>query len=230
MAKETAEQKLLKVIEVSGGGDTPAPAPAGEIAPSAQSQEAQKTLESVKSVGVSLPPFMQGIVTFIQGGHGFGLREINKILPVCIALVTVFFVMDFRKGMEGSKKEIRFAVPKTTAMLSDGILPAFRNVSEYVTVINRRNIFHPLEKKLVEKKANTSSDKQHLVEKITDLKLVGISWLDSAESATAMIEDDKTSITHFLKVGDSVKGVRIHTIYADSVILSYGQETITMSL
>ena len=53
-------------------------------------------------------------------------------------------------------------------------------------------------------------------EQTKDLKLVGISWLDSAESASAMIENTQSGVTYFLKSGEQINSVTVKQIFADS--------------
>jgi type II secretory pathway component PulC len=106
-------------------------------------------------------------------------------------------------------------------------------LAEYASVVSERNIFHPFEKKVIEEKAAAEEvvvPNQKIKSKMVDFKIVGISWLDTPQSATVMIEDTKTQITHFLRAGENLQGVQVKTIYADRVILSYEGETLAVNL
>ena len=233
MAKETAEQKLLKLIESTDKDSLP-----GQSDSSAGSPEAQKVLNSVKSVGLpaaTVPPFLTNLLSFLKGqtaGKGappFGLREINRILAVLVVFIVLFFIKDFRNGLNQSSQEIDFSDYESVASLGRSTMPTWKDLSAYVTVVSRRNIFQPYEKKEIEV-ADAPEVNDRINQKVSGLKLVGISWLDSPESITVMVEDESTSVTHFLMAGDELRGVKIDSIYADRVTLSYQGETIDISL
>ena len=59
------------------------------------------------------------------------------------------------------------------------------------------------------------------------MKLTGISVNPTDPSQTfCMIEDVEKNITTFLKVGDSILGLKVANIREDSIILQYQGETI----
>ncbi len=238
MPKETAEQKLLKLIETAdsadqpGGGDQASPEP--EASP-----EAQQTLASVKSVGVGLPSvsmdgvtaLLKGPLSFLRSPSTFGIRELNTVMILLILGLGAYFVSDFSRGVKLSKKEFHFDETVDRKTSSELVLPEIRDLAEYASAVSERNIFHPYEEKVVQKKQDAVTEKNIVIKnKAQNLKLVGVSWFDSAETATAMIEDGKTSITHFLKVGDKIQDVTIQKIFADQVILSYQDETLAIGL
>ena len=65
---------------------------------------------------------------------------------------------------------------------------------------------------------------------MSKFKMVGIAWLDVPESATVMLEDTATHMTHFLKEGDKVEDVIVKIIYTDRVVFSRANEEITIKL
>jgi hypothetical protein len=237
MAKETAEQKLLKLIEATESQGKPAQA---SSAPAASAQEAQKVLQSVSGIGVSsvgLPSFFQNIFALLKGQPKgpmvFGLREINKILLVCIVIVVIFFTTDFMNGMKLSQKEFRFFIGKNIVAAGDSFLPAFRDLKEYVTAMARRNIFQPFEKKVEEQKAAQPaelSSVERVIQQMKDWRLVGISWLDTPDSASAMMENTATGVTYFLKPVDKIQNVTVKNIYSDSIIISFQGQEMEMKL
>lgn len=234
MAKETAESKLLKLIEETDAKDKASgPAPA---VPSA-APEVAKVLSSVSSVGVggiALPPFLQNLFSFFYRGsqpsQGFGLRQANQLLFLIIIAGGVFFVADFSRGMKEAQRQFAFSVKQVPFDLKESVLPAPKDAAEYVSIVAQRNIFRPFEKKAEEAKIAVPLENQRIKDKVANLKLVGISWLSSPETATVMIEDKNTTITHFLKTGEDLEGVKIDVIYADRVEMSFQGEKMTMNL
>ena len=242
MAKETAEQKLLKLIEATEAENPGAAAPAADqpvINPAAR-----ETLSSVQAIGVStipVPPFIGELINMLRhpGQHSSGPREmgvglVNKALLAAIVLIIAYFVSDFSSGMKAAQRPIQFRQPR--APESQGafvsIADAIKDISQYVTVVSARNIFQPFERKVEEIAAAEAVPEPNQVinEKISTLKLVGISWLDSPDTVTVMIEDTETQVTHFLKRGDDLKGLVVDNIYTDRVDLSYQGETAMMKL
>jgi len=234
MSKETAEQKLLKLIETTDSSEEESAAPSS----SADAAEAaQQALASVKSVGfpsVSMDGFasiLKNPLSILQSPTTFGIRELNYLMVLLILIFGVYFTSDFSKGMQLSKKEFHFDEEVELATSNELVLPVIRDLAEYATTVSVRNIFHPYEEKIIEVKQEAVTEKNIVIKnKAQNLRLVGVSWFDSTETATAMIEDGKTSITHFLKVGDRIQDVTIKEIYADQVILSYEEETLAIGL
>lgn len=235
MAKETAESKLLKLIEASDAADGAAK-PAAADAAAGQSAPAADVLSSVSSVGVggiALPPFLQKLLApFFAAGQArtFGLRELNILLVLVIVVVAGLLVREFSQGAKESRRQIAFEVTQRSVDGSLAAVPFAKEVVDYVAVISQRNIFQPFEKKVEEIKVVQPVENQKIKDKVTNFKLVGISWLNSPETATVMIEDKSTSITHFKRAGEELNGVTINAIYADRVEMRFQDETLTMSL
>ncbi len=249
MAKETAEKKLLKLIEQTEAQEASiAAAPSDDP----REGEAAETLQAVQSVGVAglrLPPFLQplnavfGFLRRAGSGEGpllprrFGLREFNMLLACAAAGAAIFLARDLRSGMalvhrgpvlpdlaSAARREIRVN------------LPSVRDLNEYLARVSARNIFQPFQPK-TRQAAETAADapagpdrKAEAREKASTLRLVGISWQDDPGSLTALIEDVNTSVTHFLRKGDEINGVTIKDILRDRVILTYEGETITVKM
>lgn len=238
MAKDTAESKLLKLIEETDAKDKTA----NPAAPAAASPDVTKVLNSVSTVGVgsvSLPPFLQKILSAFTAkpGAGFGLRFFNQVLLFVILGVGVFFVMDFSKGMKQSQVEVAYEVVQSEDDGKEVALPTINDVVDYIATVSSRNIFRPFEKKAEEAKIVAPLENQRIKDKVVNFKLVGISWLSTPETATAMIEDKATSVTYFLKTGDDfgkmkqdLQGLKIDVIYADRVEFSFQGEKLTMNL
>lgn len=238
MGKPTAESKLLKLIEETDAKDN-AGAPA---ASSVAEPSVSKVLSSVSGVGVSavaLPPFVARIFAFLlpAGEPSAGLRFVNMVLLVAIFVVGYFFVMDFSKGMRRSSEEIVYEVKQVLADGQPMSLPTIKDVADYIAAVGERNIFRPFEKKVEEAKVVVPLENQMIKDKLANFKLVGISWLNSPETATAMIEDKSRSITLFIKAGEdlsksseTLKGVSLDVIYADRAEFSFQGEKMTLNL
>ena len=57
---------------------------------------------------------------------------------------------------------------------------------------------------------------------------MGISWLDRVDTASVMLEDTEKKVTYFLKKGEGIDNIIVKTIYADSAVLGYENEEITI--
>ncbi len=245
MAKETAEQKLLKLIEA-----TEAQEPASAAAPSSSSAasvnaDAQKTLDSVQSLGMGTLTLPSGIgqlfqlirnpATMAQIPQTLSVRELNKVLFFALLLVGAYFVSDFSKGMKSAQRSIQVEIPALTSSqkgLAGRLENIVKDVTEYMSLVSYRNIFQPFERKVevVDEAVEEVLPNQLIAEKLNQFKLVGISWLESPDSVTVMIEDHQTEVTHFLKTGEEFLGVKVEKIYADSVDFSYMGERMNVRL
>lgn len=236
MAKETAEQKLLKIIEAT---DAQQGAPAAAGASSSAAGIAQQMAASVKSVnvGFQIPAFLNSILSSFNnrssgsGAPSLGLREINHLLLAVIALGVLFLVFDFSRGVKYADQEIAYTVKSKSTANLENLIPTVKDIAQYVQVVSRRNIFQPYEKKEeVVEVPKSPEEMRRIHERAKDLKLVGISWLDSAESASALIENKNSGVTYFLRQGETINGVSIKKIFADSVILTADGDDLKLNL
>ncbi len=233
--KETAEQKLLKIIEAQGGAASAAPASSPA---SPEANVAQQVADSVKSSGLpSLPPFIQSLGNIFKLGASsknlavhFGMREVNYLLLLAVMMVGTVLALNVFSGMRLLKKRVSFSAARGGVNALGNFIPPVIEISQYLDNFRRRNIFKPFEKLEVKESALTPEASTGLSAKTKDLKLVGVSWLDSAESASVMIEETTSGNTYFLTTGEKIRDVTIKTIYADSVILSYQGEEIALHL
>ncbi len=247
--KETAEQKLLKLIENSKGQKDAPPAaqssaPSDSVTPVAppvaSEQVAMKVAQSVRSPalpGIALPVFLQNLGgVFKKGGApgamvGLGLRQVNSLLTLTTVAVMFFFTGKLFLGWSQMNQQISFLLDGKVTRTGEReqLIPLTKDVAYYLDLVQTRNIFKPYEKKQG-KETKFTGDNRVVASKTEHLKLRGISWLDSAETASAIIEDADSGMTYFLKQGDQVKDVTVKTIYADQVIMSYEGEEIAIKL
>ncbi len=236
MAQETAEQKLLKIIE---SAETPK-APTQPAPTQSSEQVVQQVAAAVKGGGlpfISMPAFFQNLLGLVKGrasadktAVAFGLREFNRLLLGAILVFTIVFAKSFMSGMEFSQKEINLAVKTKISKVPDNLIPKTNGLPDYLMSITRRNIFLPFEKKEIEEAAVATEPIRRIIERTKDLKLVGISWLDTPESASALIENTISGVTYFLRVGEKINNVTVKKIYADAVILRFEEEEIEFRL
>lgn len=193
--KETAEQKLLRMIESSS-----------TAAATAKTQ--QKVVKK------------QTLLTVV--------RLANQLLLVVILVLGAYFVFEIIKGTALLTKKIEFNTDGTVKGLpgaTDPIGDGQQRLSYYLASVKKRNVFQPYEG--TAQVAEVVSSK--LTQKTGHLKLVGISWMNSVDTASAMIEDSNKKVTLFLNRGDKIDDIIVKTIYADSVKLGYDNEEIILN-
>ncbi len=241
MAKETAEQKLLKLIEATNAQDGPAESTVVAAAPA---QEAQRMFESVRGTGpggafvlpslfgnlksnfnISLPAFDVRNMT---------LREVNWMMAFVVVAIAINFGLGLTRHFQEAKREVAIDEQPAVTFRKES-LPIFGELGQYLASISSRNIFQPYEKKVVEAAMEQQIPIEILgikrvVEKTRELRLVGISWLDSPETASAMVENANSGVTYFLRIGDKVNEVLVKAIYADSIVVEYQSEQLELKL
>lgn len=244
MAKDTAESKLLKLIEETDAKDKASSPQTAASSDAAVSAAASQVLNSVSAVGVgsiAIPPFLKKILAVfsrsVQPSAGSGLRLVNQILVVLILALGMFFMKDFSRGVKESQSVVSVEVKQKSFDLEGEVLPSVADVANYVAVVSERNIFRPFEKKVEEAKALAPLENQQIKDKLENFKLVGISWFNTPDTATAMIEDKGRAVTFFVKTGDdlsksseSLTGVSLDVIYADRVEFSYQGQKLMINL
>ena len=228
MSKETAEQKLLKLIETSSSQ----PATAGTTP---QQDVAKQMAQAVQ--GGDFHFELPSALRFLSGGVGagnlpFGLKEFNRILMYSMIAILVFWGMDLLTGMKSLERKIDFPIDPNVSKNLFNVIPPVKDLASYLSPIGARNIFQPLEKKTAaEKKQDVLPEQTKKIATLAEkLKLVGVSWLDSPETASVMIEDTESGITYFVRQGEKVKDLTVKNIYTDRVVLTFEGEEITIKL
>lgn len=244
MSKETAEKKLLRLIEKTDAEEAAKQPSTAALSPEPVS-EAQKVLasvqgkkEAVKGFSLTLPPFLENVVAFAQSPQkllaavkAFGVKEVNVVLFVAIIGILIVYGMNFRTELLASKEEVSFQGSDALAGTPAQPPLTFRDIADYLSTVARRNIFHPFEKKVVEEKdLGVPQESKNIALKMQAYKLVGISWLENPGSATVMFEEVQTQVTHFVRQGEDIDGITVDQIFPDQVILRYQGETMTISL
>lgn len=192
---ETAEQKLLKMLESSGGSGVAA-------SPSEAKFNKKRSLLTV-------------------------VKSINKILLLGVAVGCLFLVLEILSGMKLMNVAIDFSIDETAQKREVNPLesiPGIPSLNTYLAPLQVRNLFLPYEEpKAVNAEVITEKNRA-IVDQTSNLKLVGISWLDTVDTASVMLEDKEKGVTYFLKAGEKIGDIIVKTIYADSAVLGYQNE------
>jgi hypothetical protein len=195
--QETAEQKLLKMIESSGGSS----------ATQATKKEKEFAGKQTSLTAIRLINFI-----LLMGVGCLGLLVSNEVRAGA-ALIG--------PSMEGS---IKSSFAQRGSAIDKNILETKR-LSAYLASTEERKIFQPFEE-LTAAGVVVSNKNQRASQVAEKYRLVGISWLDNVESASVMLEDKESKVTYFLQRGAKVGDLIVKTIYADSVELGYQDEEI----
>ena len=236
--KETAEQKLLKIIE-EGTGEPEATAQSSDEQAFAQTQQvAKEVAAAVKGTGISAPPIfsvlsdrLKDLQLAVPSLKSFGIREVNFALMVTIVFCILFLGSIYQTETKNMSHNLDFVkdvmTPKFASAVS--IMPKYQNLASFLETILTRNIFRPYEEKETEALSNVPLGTQKIALKLEKLKLVGISWLDTPNSASAMVENAE-GMTYFLKEGENINQVTIKAIYADRVIFRFEDQEMEVRL
>ena len=196
---ETAEQKLLKMIEASTGPEA--------VALKADQKVVNK----------------QNALVFI--------KSINQFLIAGVFVAILFFANELRSGIATLNKNFQFSIQQKMSKQNlsvANLVPTVQSLAFYLSPVSQRNIFQPIDTDKTKVATQSTDSNSHIFQKTQHLRLVGISWLNNVDSASAMIEDTEKKTTYFLKKGDKIDDVIIKTIYADSAILGYENEEMTI--
>lgn len=193
--KETAEQKLLKMIEASSGGPT-----------SADKKKAANK---------------QSFIQFV--------RTVNRVLMVLFVVAVLLVLNELVSGQSFLSKSQDIQIDKRmtkTVMSESNTIPSISGVEYYAAEAKKRNIFQPFKEGEIKNVVEVSSENQRIADHVQNLRLVGISWFETVDSASVMIEDLDKKTTYFLMKGDKMGDIYVKTIYADSVKLGHDNEEI----
>jgi hypothetical protein len=240
MAKETAEQKLLRLIEQSGGGTENASGSTGGPSSSGL-MGAQQTLNAVQSVtgAIVLPNFFQRVQFSFKAFSrpsfykDFGIKEINAILTAGTAVIFIVFGFNIHNGLQQARRAVEFNQPIPALFSNENILPFPADIERYLLAVSSRNIFNPFEKKeILAQEADSPAviAVNRIMDRTQPLRLVGLSWLETSDTASAMVENIESGVTYFLRSGEKLNGMTVESIYADSIVLEFEGERVELRL
>jgi hypothetical protein len=203
-AKETAEQKLLRIIE---------------------------TTKKAQAVALANAPAAP-VVAPKPSGRRFvpGLKHLNLVMLVAVIASLVYLGQEIVSGVSLLREELDIEDAAAVRANDNGLKSSPSRDSEYyLGKVAQRNIFRPYEKTAASANGETNA-KAELDKRMKNYKLVGVAWLDVPESATVMIEEVSSGVTRFLKEGDKIEDVTIKTIYTDRVVVGHENEEMVIKL
>ena len=201
--KETAEEKLLKIIEAT---------------------------KKAKAASSGVPASASMALARPSARFSITVQQINLLLIVGVLASLLFLGYEVKNGLGLLGETVSISVDtKVSKDPLNLLIPQMKGITYYLDKAGPRNIFKPYEQPEAGT-AGVTSARAALEKKMAKYKLVGIAWLDVPESATVMLEDAATHMTHFLKEGDKIEDVTVKTIYTDRVVFGYANEEIITKL
>ncbi|MCD4780410.1 MAG: hypothetical protein K8S27_07685 [Candidatus Omnitrophica bacterium] len=194
--QETAEQKLLKMIEASAAKKSPTP----------EVQVEQKVKKKISFLTL--------------------IKRINLVLIIIVLFVGFELFRGINAGTQllSRKLQLTATVKASSANLHQSNYVDIQQLAFYVAPVEERNIFQPYQEKSRTATDQSVEDIKKIVLLSENYRLVGVAWLDKIETASVMIEDTEKEITYFLHKGEKIGDIIVKTIYADSALLGYENE------
>jgi hypothetical protein len=194
--QETAEQKLLKMIEAS----------AAKKSPTSELQTEQKVKTKISFLALT--------------------KRVNLVLIVLVLIIGFELVRGISAGTHSLSQKLQLMpnVKSSSANAQHSSYADIQQLAFYVAPVEERNIFQPYTAKSRTTTVQVTEDIKEIVALTENYKLVGVAWLDKIETASVMIEDTEKEITYFLQKGEKIGDIIVKTIYADSALLGYENE------
>jgi hypothetical protein len=220
------EKELLKMIEnpsaesVSGAEGNPRPP---YRPPDLQALMSPETWTNL-ALKVS-----EGFKNFFKGeNQGVNLRRLILIAKSATVILSCILLLNLGYEIFMTIQPIIPSSKKSSAHLAEAaeeIKPIYS--SNIALDPSRRNVFAPGAKKT--ETGGKSDLSLRLVEMTKVLRLTGISiYPDDLNRTFCMIEDTQKNMTSFLKVNDSILGMKVARIAANGVTLKYQDEEIEL--
>lgn len=230
MGKEnelSPEKQLLKLIE--------------ESSPKEQSSlQEQPVVVKKRNISLLSPKAWQARSSFLKdslekylkGGGFFRVdsKVINKILVVCIFMLVFYFINNLYAGFSRLKHipDFETEAETTKESLVFQKVSVLKALSFYMEAVRARDIFKMGAVKVPEtEEGRKKAASSRLLEAVSNLKLVGISWSNDPD---VMIEDTKVQRTYFLKKGQIIDSVnlKLEAVFKDKVVLSSDSEEVEL--
>jgi hypothetical protein len=227
------EKELLKIIEGSATGQEPQEPRQSPSLPSGgfklQLPDYQTLLapETWVNLGAKFSTFFK---SFSHGEQAsFSLKRVLNIGRTAMFILTGILVMnliyDVYETSQPVEPDTKLAQRKI-AEASEPLSPVYS--TSIATDLERRNVFAPSGKR-AERKEGQSDLALKLVEMTKPLRLTGISvHPDLPDKTFCMIEDTQKNMTSFLRIGESILGMKVSKISANGVTLKYQDEEIEL--
>jgi len=158
-------------------------------------------------------------------------KTVNRILWLGIFILGLYFVSNLTLSLANINKLPDFKVQAQEGKEGGGYLEsasALKNTdSYYLEKVNNRDIFKIVIRKSAPaaESAIAQGPSSRIMEATGSLKLVGISW---SKDPDAIIEDEKSKRTFFVKRGQMIGDIKVEGIFKDKVVLGYAGEEIEL--
>ncbi len=224
----TPEKRLLQLIE---GGGRDEPAVKTRSAPKENVFAKFQELLSPEGIKQFLDVQKEAWTDAFKNRKDFlNLKGLNRIAKVFTVGLAIFLVLNmvYEIKVVNSNYVSNLQIPKREVAdinLSDKKIFDTNLLKD----AEKLNVFVPLSKREEKKEDKKDEMSLKLVDMIKQWKLAGISiYPNSPERTFCMIEDLQKNTTTFLKVGDTISGLKIDKINPDSVVLRFNEETIEL--
>lgn len=157
------------------------------------------------------------------------VRAVNRVLMVLFVVAGLLVLNELVGGQNFLSKSQNVQIDKKTVktvMSESNTIPSISGVDYYTAKAKKRNIFQPFKEGESKSVVEASGENQRMADQVRNLRLVGIAWFETVDSASVMIEDLDKKTTYFLMKGDKMGDIYVKTIYADSVKLGHDNEEI----
>ncbi len=154
-----------------------------------------------------------------QGIRGINpLKALNAVLAVLVGLSFIYYVSVWSAS---EKKRFVPELIKDPASLKAS-KPRQRRYSSYVRAVKSRDLFGG---RVVEVRAPRGPT---AAQRARGLRLLG--FLEAGGDTTAVIYDKGSRMTHYIKKGDSIRGLQVDSVGSGRVVLTREGERVFLSL
>lgn len=225
---DIAEERLLRLIETTGGG---------------KSQTAQAQTKGVKGVAYSLThgfqfAFQAWRLNFLSPASTLVREPIRYLTYFFWVILTGLAVYLVSEGTHFYFERADSRITPPAAVVTQSVIPEpmvivrgdekVRALQDQLEPLRQQNPFTGItQQQILVEEAPAEPAKPQLSQLIEGLILVGI---NRGAGPEAFIEDKTQSRTYFVKVGQSVRNLKVKSIGTDnSVVLELEGEEITLS-
>lgn len=219
----TPEQRLLKLIEKEG-----------EQAPGTEKIQVKKGpgWKEALSPAVWKAEFASVqeriLKEFRTRSRELKLSQINKVLKIALGGMVLYFVLSTIYQFGLLKKDYLQEFDISQKRMAELISPEGDRGAAFFDSLNIRNVFSPLGRK-AEQVTPVDAVSVRLLEMTKNLRLTGISVNpDDPAKTFCMIENLEKNTTTFVREEDTLSGMRVAQIKADSVVLKFQDEVIEL--
>lgn len=224
----TPEKRLLQLIE---GGGRDESAVKTRTAPRENPFKKLQDLFTAEGMRQFLEEQRESWTSAFKNRRDFlNLRGMNKIAKVFTVGLAIFLLISMVYEIKVVNSDYVSSLQIPQREMADINLSDKKIFdTNLLRDAEKLNVFVPVSKRETKKEEKADEMSLKLVSMIKDWKLAGISiYPKTPERTFCMIEDLQKNTTTFLKVGDTISGLKIDKINPDSVVLRFNEETIEL--